>query len=280
MPGFAELLEYLAAADARGKSLVKTMDNVGAAIDLTPIQRAQAEVDRLTAAIAEMTADARGDRTTSGLAEQLAEAQKRVELLTAGGALPGARVTDSLGPVLETASPVQRLELSMRAMAETAKVAAEETAQIIDEVTAKADAAQIKISKSLAAILDPGSEEGLSGNYDEKTGQFLGGAFSYERALAEVERFNELLDLQRQKLTAADTYYVNDSLKKTAEQFRAEFGKLGDIRTLAKQLREYMAAVEKRDAALGSTSGTLGSSRTTTNTPTSLAVLRWQGLYR
>lgn len=236
MPGFAEMLEYLAAIDARGKAATETVNGLGRATAALP---AEPITDPL--------------------------ALRRADAATLVGAEPPAMV---------------RMLLQMRAVSE----GADEAVSKIESLSVRADEVstdiELKISKALAAILDPGSGEGVSGNFDKKTGQFLGGAFSNERARDHVNRFIELQDIQNtQKLDAFQTYYLNESLKQTAAQFRAEFGsKLGDIKSLSKQLRDYLAATARKDSATGPTSGTLGRAKPATSTGTSsLAVLRWTG---
>lgn len=229
MAGFGDLLAVLAAIDAKGKSVIATMDRVAdAAIVAEPV--------------------------TDALALRRSDAATPVE----------APMIRLLGQMRAVSAGAAEAERTIESLSERA-----------DEVSSEVE---LKISKALAAILDPGSGEGVSGRWDNETGQFLGGAFSNERARDLVDRFNELLAIQSQKLDAFQQFYVNEALKMTAQQFRVEFGsKLGDIKSLSNQLREYLAATAKRDSVTGPTSGTLGSSRPAATTVTSIAVLRWTG---
>lgn len=189
------------------------------------------------------------------------------------------RRADAATPVGAEVPAIVRILGQMRAVSQ----ATAEAQQNIEALSARADEISeevpLKISKALSAILDPGNGEGVSGKWDKDTGKFLGGAFSNERARDLVDRFNELLEIQSTKLDAFQTFYVNESLKLTAQQFRTEFGsKLGDIKGLAKMLRDYLAATARKDSQLGPTSGTLGRAKPATSTATvSLAVLRWRG---
>ena len=233
MAGFGDLLAVLGAIDAKGKSVIKTMDRVA-------------------------------DRTLE--AEPVTDA---LTLRRANAATPVAAETPALVRILG----------QMKAVIQSATEAQEVVTALNESAGEITEGVKLKISKQLAAILDPGNGEGISGNFDKTTGQFLGGAFSNERARDLVDRFGELLDLQATKLDAFQQFYVQESLKLTAQQFRVEFGsKLGDIKSLLKQLREYQAATAKKDANTGPTSGTLGKSKATASASTSsIAVLRLTG---
>ena len=232
--GFAALLAYLAAIDARGKSATDTIERFGRATEALP-----------------------AEPVTDALALRRADAATPV-----GTEIPAmVRILGQMRALQEGAAEAERTIESLNVRA--------------DEVSTEVE---LKISKALAAILDPGSGEGVSGNFDPETGQFLGGAFSNERARDLVDRYGELKDLLDTKLDAFQQFYVNESLKLTAQQFRVEFGsKLGDIKGLAKQLRDYLSATARKDSATGPTSGTLGSGKPAGASATSIAVLRWTG---
>jgi hypothetical protein len=203
-----------------------------------------------------------------------------------GEPIVAAPVTDALAtrranaaaPVSAEAPAMVRILGQMRAIQAGAADAEEAIESLSTRTEEASDEVVLKISKALAAILDPGKGEGVSGNFDKDTGQFLGGGLSYERARDYVNLYIELQELKKQKLTAFEEYYVNDSITKTMQQFAREFGtKLGDLKSLAKQLSAYLSATTKKDAATGPTSGTLGRPKPTSGTTTSIAVLRLTG---
>lgn len=331
MAGFGDLVNVLRAS---GRAAA-VLDAKIAAVDASPLEKARADVERLTREIeaarepfdkrramleenittmkaslktaprtrkAEISdalkkaqkelADmlGRGDRT-SGLAAQLEKAKATLTKLekdaaTAKKKSKAAEKAGTEGDDEEKPSPetkVGRIALQMRTMTSEVTSHAAEVERTLETLSTRADEVsaevQVKISKALAAILDPGSGTGVSGSWDKTTGQFLGGALSFERAREMVDLYNQLKDLQATKLNAFQQFYVNDSLQKTAQQFTKEFGsKLGDIRALAKQLREYLAATAAADRReLGPTSGTLATRRVAQAPATSLAVLRWSG---
>ncbi len=266
MSGFRSLANAVAATDAAYVSLTKRFGG-------SEIENAAAEVARLSQLLATLSPERSG-----GIAEQLAAAKERLSVL---GSRSGGG--DSSPDGAPTTSAVERFAFQMgRMRTEVAEVAAEAERTLLS-LSSRADEVgeevKIKISKALSAILDPGTGEGVSGKWDKDSGQFQGGAFSLERARNLVDRYNELLEIQDTKLNAFQQFYVNESVKLTARQFATEFGsKLGDIRSLAKQLREYMTATATTErGTLGSTSGTLSKRPAAQQTSTSLAVLRWSG---
>lgn len=249
---FSDLLDMLAAIDSRGQSVIDTFSG-------SELSRAAGEVERLSALLATITDPAR----SGGIAAELEAAKEHLSLLESRR---GSADSSAEGPA---ATPVDRVAFQMGRM----RAEVEASTKVTEEV-------RVKVSKALAAILDPGSGESISGNFDKETGQFLGGALSFKRAREFVDRYNELIELQTTKLNAFEQYYVNSSIQQTSRQFAKEFGQLGDIKSLAKQLRDYLAATSRDNRATGPTSGTLGRDRVSAPPQSSLAVLRWAGRLR
>lgn len=255
MAGFSDLLERIDQTDA---AMARLQSRVGG----SDLEQARAEVERLKAALESIAPE-----RASGMLAQLAQAEERVKLLESRGG----------GADSPASSPVHRVSFQMGRMTEKVKEEAEEAERVLDELDEKSEEVHVKISKRLAAILDPGNGEGVSGRWDPDTKQFLGGALSNERARDLVDRYIELREMQKGKLTAFEQFYVNESINKTAQQFRVEFAKLGDIKSLAKLLRDYMAIMAKNEKPLGPTSGVLGRETRRSQPSTSLAVARWSG---
>lgn len=261
----ADFANVLNAINVRGRNVIETFSG-------SELQQAAAEVERLSALLASTDPSRSG-----GLTAQLEAAKVRLEELQSGSAGRG----DGTTPTAATASPVERVLFQMRTMSAAVNESTAEAERTLTALSTRAEEVtaevQVKVSKSLAAILDPGSGAGVSGNFS-KSGQFLGGGLSYERARGLVDLYTQLQDIDATKLNAFQQFFVSESLQKTAQQFSREFGsKLGDIRSLAKQLREYMAATAKNDRATGPTSGTLTRPSAPVPTSSSLAMLRWSG---